>query len=95
MPWYIYLIIATGAALQYYFAFYSPRQDADWRKLPFLAEYLALHPECKIDDDKNARCYHCESNKVLFQPLTSHVDPRYKHICLNCKTILFRSKSII
>ncbi|WP_022940551.1 hypothetical protein [Psychromonas hadalis] len=95
MAWYIYLIIAIGVTLQYYFVFYSPRQDEDWRKLPLLAEYLIQHPECKTDDDENARCYHCESNKVLFQPLTTHADPRYKHICLNCKTILFRSKSII
>ncbi len=35
------------------------------------------------------------SDKVIFQPLTAHADPRYKHICLSCKKTLFRSKSIM
>lgn len=96
MSWYfIGLLIAIGFAAQYYFAFFSPHQDADWRKLPLLSEYLLKHPECKTDDDENASCYNCKSDKVIFQPLTSHEDPRYKHICMNCKRILFRSKSII
>lgn len=96
MSWYLIgLIVFIGLALQYYYVYYSPQQHSDWHKLPFLAEYLVLHPECKTDDDENARCYHCESDKVLFQPLTCHSDPRYKHICLNCKTTLFKSKSII
>jgi len=95
MSWYFFALLAIGGAIQYYYVFYSPRQVNDWRKLPLLAEYLLKHPECKTDDNENARCYHCESDKVIFQPLTTHVDPRYKHICLNCKRILFRSKSII
>ncbi|MCE0557697.1 hypothetical protein [Motilimonas sp. E26] len=79
----------------YYFAFYNKPNDDYWRKLPTLPEYLALHPECITDDDENARCCHCHSDKVIFQPLTCHSDPRYKHFCLSCKRELFRSKSIL
>ncbi len=85
--------IASG--LIYYFAFYCKPLDDDWRKLPTLEEYLAKHPTCKTDDNENARCCHCQSDKVIFQPLTCPDDPRYKHFCFSCKRNLFRSKSIL
>ncbi len=87
------VLIGTGAL--YYFTLYSKPQDDDWHKLPSLAEYLGKHPECKTEDPENAKCYSCGSDKVIFQPLTSHEDPRYKHICLSCKKILFKSKAIM
>jgi hypothetical protein len=85
----------VAIAAFYYYVLYSPKQHEDWDKLPTLPEYLDKHPECKTSDDENAKCYSCGSDKVIFQPLTSHEDPRYKHICLSCSKILFRSKSII
>ena len=90
--WLAYLAII---ALIYYFAFYSPAQQKDWENLPTLSEYLEKHPDCKTDDNENARCYSCGSDKVIFQPLTCLDDPRYKHFCLSCGKRLFRSKSIM
>ncbi len=84
-----------GASAFYYFTLYSKPQDDDWHKLPSLSEYLDKHPECKTEDPESAKCYNCGSGKVIFQPLTSHEDPRYKHICLSCKKILFKSKAIM
>jgi hypothetical protein len=82
-------------AVFYYYVLYSPKQHDDWHKLPTLPEYLDNHPECKTANDENATCYSCGSDMVIFQPLTSHNDPRFKHICLSCNRILFRSKSIM
>lgn len=91
MTWYIIgLIIVILAIAYFYFRHYSANHHAQ-RKLPFLAEYLLKYPECKTDDDKNARCYHCTSDKVIFQPLTKQVNSRFKHVCLNCTYTLFRS----
>ena len=87
------LLVAAGAF--YYYVLYSPAQQGDWEKLPSLSEYLTSHPECKTSDEENAKCFSCGSGKVIFQPLTTHEDPRYKHICLSCSRTLFRSKSII
>lgn len=93
---FVLLVLAlVGAAAFYYFVNYSKPQDEDWRKLPTLPEYLDKHPECRTDDTENAKCHRCGSDKVVFQPLTAHGDPRYKHICLSCKKILFRSKAIM
>ncbi|PSU34918.1 hypothetical protein [Photobacterium lutimaris] len=88
-------LVLIGAGAFYYFVLYSKPQDDDWHKLPSLSEYLAKHPECKTEDPESAKCYSCGSDKVIFQPLTSHEDPRYKHICLSCKKILFKSKAIM
>jgi hypothetical protein len=90
--WLAYLAIS---ALIYYFAIYSPTQQKDWEKLPTLVEYLEKHPECKTDDDENAKCYSCGSDKVIFQPLTCLEDPRYKHFCFSCGKVLFKSKAIM
>ncbi|USH01281.1 hypothetical protein K6Q96_10120 [Grimontia kaedaensis] len=89
------VLVLIGAAAFYYFVLYSKPQDENWRKLPTLAEYLDTHPECKTDDPENAKCFSCHSDKVIFQPLTVHDDPRYKHICLSCKKTLFRSTAIM
>ncbi len=89
------LIAVIFVGCFYYFVLYSKPQDDDWQKLPTLKEYLDKHPECKTDDTENARCYSCGSDKVIFQPLTCHTDPRYKHICLSCSKTLFRSKAIM
>ncbi len=88
-------LIICGAGAFYYFVNYSKPQDDDWHKLPMLSEYLEKHPECKTNDPENAKCFHCGSDKVIFQPLTAHSDPRYKHVCLSCKKVLFRSKAIV
>lgn len=95
MQFLIGLGVFIAAAAFYYYAYYSPVQQDYWEKLLTLPEYLERHPECKTSDDENASCYACHSEKVLFQPLTCLSDPRYKHICLSCGRILFRSKSIM
>lgn len=94
MTWFLIgLIITIGLVAQYYYIYLSPRQYNSWRQLPFLAEYLLKHPECKTDDNESARCFNCQSDKVLFQAILSQQDTRYKHVCLNCKHVLFRIKS--
>ena len=95
MDFFILLLILIGAGAYYYFVFYSKPQDNDWHKLPSLSEYLSKHPECQTDDHESAKCYSCGSDKVIFQPLTTHEDPRYKHICLSCKKTLFKSTAIM
>jgi hypothetical protein len=85
----------VAAAAFYYYVGYSPQQQDDWDKLPTLSEYLDKNTECKTSDDENAKCYSCGSDKVIFQPLTTHLDPRHKHVCLSCSRILFKSKSIM
>ncbi len=84
-----------GAGAYYYFVSYSKPQDDGLHKLPSLSEYLAQHPDCQTEDKESAKCYSCGSDKVIFQPLTGHGDPRYKHICLSCKKTLFKSKAIM
>ena len=79
----------------YYFVFYNKPLDDEWQLLPDLHEYLSKYPNCKTEDTENASCCHCGSKTVVFQPLTSMIDPRYKHRCLSCKRLLFKSKSII
>lgn len=66
-----------------------------WEALPTLPEYLALHPECAIEDAENARCHGCGSDKVLFLPLTGAGDYRLRHTCLACGKVLFRSRAIL
>ncbi|PSW23404.1 hypothetical protein C9I94_14850 [Photobacterium swingsii] len=88
-------LIGCGFSVFYYFVIYSKPQDSDWHRLPTLSEYLGKHPECKTNDSENAKCFSCGSDKVIFQPLTIHSDPRYKHVCLSCKKVLFRSKAIV
>jgi len=70
------LFLLVAAAASYYFVFYNKLLDDEWRKLPDLATYLNAHPECKTSDDENAKCSHCGSDKVIFQPLTMQSDPR-------------------
>ncbi len=95
MTWFIICLVATITIVaQRYYTSRLPGKNSDWRKLPFLAEYLLKHPECKINDE-NVRCYHCQSENILFQPLSKHPAPRYKYVCLNCKCMLFKSKFII
>ncbi|CAH0533229.1 hypothetical protein VST7929_01093 [Vibrio stylophorae] len=89
------VLVIVGSAIFHYFVFYSKPQNDYWDKLPTLEDYLAQHPECKTEDPESAKCFSCGSNKVIFQPLSAHADPRYKHICLSCKKTLFKSKSII
>ena len=95
MQFLIGLGVVVAVGIFYYYVLYSPVQQDYWEKLPTLGQYLEKHPECKTDDDENAKCYACGSENVLFQPISSHIDPRYKHICLSCKRTLFRSKSIM
>lgn len=95
MSFIIGLLCFLFAGVFYYYVLYSPQNDSDWRGLPTLKEYLEEHPECKTDDKENAKCYSCGSDKVIFQPLTIHTDPRYKHICFSCKRVLFKSKSLM
>lgn len=95
MDFFVILLLLAGAGVYYYFVSYSKPQDDEWHKLPSLSEYLLQHPECKTEDPESAKCYSCGSEKVVFQPLTTHSNPRYKHVCLSCKKTLFKSKAIM
>jgi hypothetical protein len=95
MPFFIGIGFFVAVGAFYYFVLYSPVQQGDWEKLPTLSDYLVKHPECETSDNETAKCYVCESEKVIFQPLTIPADPRYKHVCLSCSQVLFKSKSLI
>lgn len=92
MTWYVIsLIIVVAISVHYYLNYYAPQKSNGWRQIPFLAEYLLKYPDCEIENKQSARCYHCESDKVISQPLTKHANSRCKHVCLNCNYVLFRS----
>ncbi len=89
------LIIIPLVAIFYYFVIYSKPKNDDWESLPTLEQYLKKYPHCKTADDENTMCSSCSSDKVIFQPLTAMSDPRYRHVCLSCNKVLFRSNSIM
>ncbi|MDD1782600.1 hypothetical protein LRP49_15615 [Enterovibrio sp. ZSDZ35] len=90
------LLLLGGGALFYFFVLYSKPQDEDWKKLPTLEEYLAANPECRVEDPQLAKCRHCGSEKIVFQTLTGVAsDPRFKYICVSCKKVLYRDKSLM
>lgn len=92
-----YIIYAGGLLAMvslYYFAFFTSPSVDDWLELPYLGEYLVKHPECETPDPETAKCCHCHSDKVLFQPLISSQDRRYKHFCTSCQNTLFRSRAL-
>lgn len=89
------LILLIAVALLCYFIINSKPHKDDWQKLPTLTEYLSEHPECETDDPDNAKCFCCDSYKVIFRPLRRDPEDHYKHICLSCSTALFRSGSIM
>lgn len=66
-----------------------------WEMLPSLTEYLLKHPECKIDDQRSAKCCHCGSGKVVFEALDGFDGQRFLHRCFSCKRYLFKGKNII
>lgn len=57
-----------------------------------LPECLARHPECATDDSENASCCACGSDKVLGHPQTGWFDHRFRHTCLACGKVLFRTE---
>ncbi|HDX8378272.1 hypothetical protein [Aeromonas salmonicida] len=64
----------------------------DWQRLPTRAEYLSTHPECSTDDALGARCCACGSDKVLGHPQTGWYDNRFRHTCLACGKVLYRTE---
>lgn len=64
----------------------------DWQRLPTRAKYLSTHPECTTDDELGARCYACGSDKVLGHPQTGWFDHRFRHTCLACGKVLYRTE---
>lgn len=88
------ILLTAGGFFCYLIIYIKPRKD-DWQELPTLTEYLSEHPECETDDPDNAKCFCCDSYKVIFRPLRRHPEDRYKHVCLSCSTALFRSNSIM
>ena len=93
-----YVIYAGGllglASLYYFASFRKPSIDY-WLDLPYLGEYLVKHPECETKDPEHVKCFHCQSDKVLNQPLVSEEDRRYQHICSACESPLFRSRPLV
>lgn len=81
-------------SLYYFSSFRKPSIDY-WLDLPYLGEYLVKHPDCETNDPDNAKCCHCHSDTVVFQPLVSDEDRRYQHFCGTCENTLFRSRPLV
>lgn len=92
-----YIIFGGGlfaAGSLYYFAFYQVPSYANWQDLPYLQDYLIKHPDCKTKNIKNAKCYHCHSEKIHHKASKSNQDHHYKHYCSACDHTLFRSRTL-
>ncbi|MGY3911137.1 hypothetical protein ACW5XW_07725 [Aeromonas piscicola] len=63
-----------------------------WDRRHARAEYLSVHPECATGDTLNALCCACGSDKVLSHPQTGWFDHRFRHTCLACGKVLFRTE---
>ncbi|WP_336288973.1 hypothetical protein [Aeromonas dhakensis] len=50
------------------------------------------HPECASGDTLSARCCGCGSDKVLGHPQIGWFDHRFRHTCLACGKVLFRTE---
>jgi hypothetical protein len=56
------------------------------------AEYKSHHPNAF--QDGKVKCYNCDSDDILLRPLGSSLfSIRNSHICRQCGTELYRSKS--
>ena len=64
----------------------------NWQRLPTRAEYLSSHPECATGDELGARCCACGSDKVLGHPQTGWFDHRFRHTCIACGKVLYRTE---
>ena len=85
-------LFTMGATL-YAMRFWDRRHaHPDWQRLPTRAEYLSTHPECTTDDVLGARCCACGSDKVLGHPQTGWYDNRFRHTCLACGKVLYRTE---
>lgn len=85
-------LLAMGGTL-YAVHFWNTRHaHPDWQRLPTRADYLEAHPDCATDDELNARCCACGSDKVVGHPQAGWRDPRYRHTCLSCGKALFRTE---
>ncbi|WP_447838489.1 hypothetical protein [Aeromonas salmonicida] len=85
-------LLVMGATL-YAMRFWDWRHaHPDWQRLPTRAEYLSTHPECTTDDALGARCCACGSDKVLGHPQTGWYDNRFRHTCLACGKVLYRTE---
>ena len=85
-------LLVMGATL-YAMLFWDRRHaHPDWQRLPTRAEYLSTHPECTTNDALGARCCACGSDKVLGHPQTGWYDNRFRHTCLACGKVLYRTE---
>lgn len=85
-------LLVMGATL-YAMRFWDRRHaHPDWQRLPTRAECLSTHPECTTDDALGARCCACGSDKVLGHPQTGWYDNRFRHTCLACGKVLYRTE---
>ncbi|HEA3089036.1 hypothetical protein [Aeromonas salmonicida] len=80
-------LLVMGATL-YAMRFWDRRHaHPDWQRLPTRAEYLST-----TDDALGARCCACGSDKVLGHPQTGWYDNRFRHTCLACGKVLYRTE---
>ncbi|WP_219597583.1 hypothetical protein [Aeromonas salmonicida] len=85
--------LLTMGAILYAMRFWDRlHAHPDWQRLPTRAEYLSTHPECSTDDALGARCCACGSDKVLGHPQTGWYDNRFRHTCLACGKVLYRTE---
>ncbi|KTA75090.1 hypothetical protein [Aeromonas salmonicida] len=85
-------LLAMGATLYAMRCWDRRHAHPDWQRLPTRAEYLSTHPECTTDDVLGARCCACGSDKVLGYPQTGWYDNRFRHTCLACSKVLYRTE---
>ncbi|WP_299668483.1 hypothetical protein [uncultured Psychromonas sp.] len=92
-----YIIFGGGlfAALSlYYFTFHQSPNVENWQDLPYLEDYLKIHPDCEIKGKKNVKCCYCHSDKVQYKAAKSNKEHHYQHFCSACKKNLFRSRTL-
>lgn len=58
-----------------------------WRRLPTLAQYLEINPECRTK--RGIRCWSCDSGSIKNWGLYSPSDQRRIFICNHCGTDLY------
>ena len=79
--------LAAGMLI-YAFGFVSKLMR--WSKLPEINEYLAAHPESKLD--VGAACYSCGSSKLVNRGLFKNTGKLRYYTCSQCGSTLFRFK---
>lgn len=65
------------------------RKYQKWLKLPDVSQYLASHPNCKLE--VGISCCYCGSDKLINHGLLNKRSKHRFYVCSRCGSTLFRS----